>query len=608
MTEDVHESGEPAVDLETDPFGLQAKADRRSSGVFGGRREGDRLIRRLIELGIALSAERNTDRLLEMILLEAKQIYNADGGTLYLTTDDGRGLAFKIMRNDTLQVSLGGTTGKDIPFPPVRLYLDDGETPNSNNVASAVWHSQHTINIEDAYMADDFDFSGTKKFDESTGYRSQSFLTVPMINTGDEVTGVLQLINARDIRGQTMAFDRKMQPLIEALTSQAAVALENSMLISEQRRLWDSLIEMLAAAIDDKSPYTGGHCQRVPVITKMLVDAACKSEDGIFRDFNLSDDEWYELHVAAWLHDCGKVTTPEYVVDKASKLETIYNRIHEVRTRFEVLRRDAEIECLKAQLAGTDKAEAEAEYAAVCKQLEEEFEFIAVSNVGGEFMDEKDIERVREIGERSWTRTFDKTLGMSPLEQSRMQVAKPPPAPHTEPLLGDLPEHQIGKYNQGEVYNLSIARGTLTAEERETINDHMVVTIKMLEQLPFPKKMRRVPEYAGGHHEKMDGTGYPRGLVKSEMSLPARVMAIADIFEALTAADRPYKKAKTIGESLRIMSFMVKDQHIDPDLFDLFLRSGVWKEYADQYLEPHQIDDVRIEDFLPAAEQLTSTA
>ena len=589
------------------PFTPDANGERRSTSAFGGRRDGDRVLRRLIELGIALSAERNTDRLLEMILLEAKQIYNADGGTLYLTTDDARGLAFKIMRNDTLQVSLGGTTGKDIPFPPLGLFREDG-SPNVNNVASAVWHRRKSVNIDDAYSTQDFDFSGTKKFDESTGYRSQSFLTVPMINTGDEVIGVLQLINARDQRGETVEFSRKMQPLIEALTSQAAVALENSMLIMEQRRLWDALIEMLAAAIDDKSPYTGGHCQRVPVITKMLVDAACKSEDGVFRNFDLTQDEWYELHVAAWLHDCGKVTTPEYVVDKASKLETIYNRIHEVRTRFEVLRRDAEIVCLKAQLAGTDKAEAEAAYEATCHELEEEFAFVAVSNVGGEFMDDDDVERLKKIAGRTWTRTFDKTLGLSPIEQTHLQTSMPPPAPHVEPLLGDLQEHRMGKYNHGELYNLSISRGTLTAEERETINDHIVVTIKMLEQLPFPKKMRRVPEYAGGHHEKMDGTGYPRGLVKAEMSLPARVMAIADIFEALTAADRPYKKAKTISESLRIMSFMCKDSHIDPDLFDLFLRSGVWRDYAEQYLEPHQIDNVEIEDFLPKPEQLTRLA
>lgn len=580
---------------------------RTAAAPAAGDGQDDRMLHRLVKLGIALSAERDLNRLLEMILLEAKRIYNADGGTLYLTTDDDTGLAFKIMRNDTLDVAYGGTTGRDIPFPPIGLYHEDGE-PNWNNVASAVWHNNALVNIEDAYEAVDYDFSGTKSFDESTGYRSQSFLTVPMANVDGEVTGVLQLINARDDAGETVPFDPARQPLIEALTSQAAVALENQILIDAQRKLWNSLIEMLAAAIDDKSPYTGGHCQRVPEITKMLVRAACDADYGIFRDFDLTEDQWYELHVAAWLHDCGKVTTPEYVVDKASKLETIYNRINEVRTRFEVLRRDAEVECLKAQLAGEDKASAEARFASTCRELDEEFAFVAAANVGGEFMDEDDIVRLKKIGARSWTRHFDKTLGLSPIEQMHMQSVKPPAPPVVEPLLGDLPEHRIGKYDRGELYNLAIRRGTLTAEERETINDHIVVTIKMLEQLPFPKKMRRVPEYAGGHHEKMDGTGYPRGLKKEEMSLPARVMAIADIFEALTAGDRPYKKAKTLSESLRIMSFMVKDAHIDPDLFALFLRSGVWREYAENYLEPYQIDDVNIEDFLPRPDQLGTAA
>lgn len=595
---------------DTNPERIGDDEAKRRSAEFPsrtGRREDDRMVHRLVELGIALSAESNVDRLLEMILLEAKQIYHADGGTLYLTTEDDDGLLFKIMRNDTLGIAKGGTTGEEIQFPPVSLFNEDG-TPNVNNVASAVWHSKKVVNIDDAYNTAEFDFSGTKKFDEATGYRSISFLTVPMINTDREVTGVLQLINARDAGEKVVPFDSDLQPMIEALTSQAAVSVENQLLIAAQRRLWDSLIQMIAAAIDDKSPYTGGHCQRVPEVTKMLVGAACEATDGPFADFTLTEEEWYELHIAAWLHDCGKVTTPEYVVDKASKLETIYNRIHEVRTRFEVLRRDAEIDCLKAQLAGQDKSTAEAAFDARCAELEEQYQFVATANVGGEFMEDDDVERLHIVGAQLWKRHFEKTVGLSPLEQLRVEAHPPPPAPHMEALLSDLQEHQVGKYNQGELYNLAIKRGTLTAEERETINDHIVVTIKMLEQLPFPKKMRRIPEYAGGHHEKMDGTGYPRGLKKSEMSIPARVMAIADIFEALTAADRPYKKAKTISESLRIMSFMCKDQHIDPDLFDLFLKSEIWKTYADTYLDPSQVDEVDINDYLPAPELLTAAS
>jgi len=600
---------EEGMSEELDPApGTDAEAERRASEFpdRAGRREDDRMVHRLVELGIALSAESNVDRLLEMILLEAKQIYNADGGTLYLTTEEDDGLLFKIMRNDTLGIAKGGTTGEEIQFPPVPLYNEGDGSANINNVATAVWHSKKVVNIDDAYNAVEFDFSGTKKFDDATGYRSISFLTVPMINTEREVTGVLQLINARDNAGNIIPFDSDLQPMIEALTSQAAVSVENQLLIAAQRRLWESLIQMIAAAIDDKSPYTGGHCQRVPEVTKMLVGAACEATDGPFADFTLNEDEWYELHIAAWLHDCGKVTTPEYVVDKASKLETIYNRIHEVRTRFEVLRRDAEIACLKAQLAGEDKARAEADFEARCIELDEQYRFVATANVGGEFMGDEDIDRLHEIGAQTWVRHYEKSLGLSPLEQMRAEAHPPPPAPHTEALLSDLQEHQVGKYNQGELYNLAIKRGTLTAEERETINDHIVVTIKMLEQLPFPKRMRRIPEYAGGHHEKMDGTGYPRGLKKSEMSIPARVMAIADIFEALTAADRPYKKAKTISESLKIMSFMCKDQHIDPDLFDLFLKSGIWKTYADTYLDPSQVDEVDINNYLPAPELLTA--
>ena len=598
---------------DTSPMADDRKATDTSSPVserrdsLFGRRHGERMFHRLVDLGIALSAERDHDKLMEMILLEAKDICGADGGTLYLVSDDEQSLSFRTMRNDSLGIAMGGTTGKEIPLPPVPLYHDGA--PNLHNVASAVFHSRAPSNIADAYQDETYDFSGTKSFDEKTGYRSTSFLTVPMINTEGEVTGVLQLINAKDVEtGETVTFDPSLQPIIEALTSQAAVALENQLLIQQQRRLWDALIQMIAASIDDKSPYTGGHCQRVPELTKMLTRAACNSSDGPFVAFDMNEEEWYELHVAAWLHDCGKVTTPEYVVDKASKLETIYNRLHEIRTRFEVKRRDAEIACLRKKLDGGDPQEADRAFEAEVAALEEEYAFVAQANVGGEAMDDADIERLHRIGERTWTRHFDKMLGLSPVEAMRAKANPPPAPPVEEPLLGDLPEHEVGGYNLGELYNLSIRRGTLTPEERETINDHIRVTIKMLEALPFPKKLRRVPEYAGGHHEKMDGTGYPRGLKREDMSIPARVMAIADIFEALTAADRPYKKAKTVSESLGIMSRMVENDHIDPDLFDLFLRSGVWKAYADNFLEPAQIDSVRIEDYLPAPEALAQKA
>jgi HD-GYP domain-containing protein (c-di-GMP phosphodiesterase class II) len=518
-------------------------------------------LKRLIDLGIALSAERDHNRLIERILLEAKDLYDADGGTLYSLKNGA--LNFEIMRNDTMNIAMGGTTGVEIPFPPLALYDEDGN-PNHKNVASHVALSGEIVNIADAYEVDRFDFSGAKKFDASTGFRSQSFLTVPMTNYEGDVLGVLQLINARE-GGKVVPFGLGRQALIEALASQAAVASDNQMLIDAQKELLESFIKLIAGAIDAKSPYTGGHCQRVPVITEMLAKAACVAEDGPYESFTLSEDEMYELSIAAWLHDCGKVTTPEYVVDKSTKLETIYDRVETVRTRFEVAKRDAEIDYLRALQADDADADGlkEAFEARVAK-LNDDWAFIEVANIGGEFMSDEHQARIHEIAAMTWNNNGE-----------------------TENFL-----------SENEVYNLCIARGTLTAEEREVINNHIVMTVEMLEELPFPKHLKKVPEYAGGHHEKMDGTGYPKGLTADEMSIPARMMAIADIFEALTASDRPYKKAKTISESLKIMGFMVKDSHIDPDLFRLFLQADIPRIYAEANLLPDQLDTWDPADYL----------
>ena len=563
--------------------------------------EREQTFERLIELGIALSSERDHNRLMEMILLEAKRIPNADGGTLYLFNDEGGTLSFEIMRNDTLNIAMGGTTGQDIPFPPLQTFDPETEEANYKNVATAVALTKEKSNIADAYTVEEYDFSGTKAFDEKTGYRSTSFLTIPMLNWADDVIGVVQLINARDEAGNVVEFGHHVESIIGALASQAAVALENQLLTQQLRTLMDSFIELIAGAIDEKSAYTGGHCQRVPELTKMIARAACASDDPRFASFDLTEDQWYELHLAGWLHDCGKITTPEYVVDKAVKLETINNRIHEVRNRFEIMIREAEIDYLK-KCMDADAAEREIlkqDYEERVAQLTDDFEFIAEANVGGEFLDDEAIERIKQIGEMTWTRKLDRRLGLSWEEGERLEAAQPAAVPCKEKLLEDRPDHVTNEYDFGEVYNLSIRRGTLTEQERLKINDHISVTIDMLESLPFPKNLKKVPEYAGGHHEKVDGTGYPRGLTKDDMSMPARMMAIADIFEALTASDRPYKKAKKLSESLKIMMFMNKDQHIDADLFELFLTEGVWKEYAETFLDSEQIDDVDISQYMP---------
>ncbi|MQX36650.1 HD family phosphohydrolase [Roseospira navarrensis] len=571
---------------------------------------------RLITMGIQLGAERNPRRLVESVLQVASDLCHADGGTVYLLDRDAGQLEFAIVLNRSLKIHLGGEGGPDIPFAPLPLHGPDGR-PNSANVAVHAALTGQVVNVPDVYDNTAFDFAGPRAFDATHGYRTTSLLAVPLSDRQGEIIGVLQLINASDAERTTVkAFDGPTESIARALAAQAGVALENQLLLEAQRRLLDSFIELMAGAIDAKSPYTGGHCSRVPDLTRMLTEAACADTDR-FQAFDLTEDEWYELHIASWLHDCGKVTSPEYVVDKATKLETIYNRIHEIRTRFEVLWRDARIEELLAVQDGADPAAAAETRERTQADLVEDFAFVATCNVGGEFLDDASIERLRRIGARPWTRHFDDRLGLSVAEAERLRAFPAPPLPVEDRLLSDKPEQVVPwpdntppirendprgftllaprhQFNLGELYNLSIRRGTLTEEERFKVNDHIVQTIIMLESLPLPPHLRRVPEYAGGHHEKMDGTGYPRGLKAGTMSIPARIMAIADVFEALTAADRPYKKPKTVSEALRIMSFMRNDNHIDPDLFDLFLRSGVWRDYAHRFLDPEQIDAVDI--------------
>lgn len=506
----------------------------------------------LLRIGVALSKERDINRLLEAILIAAKDITNADGGTLYRMTDD-QTLRFEIMRNDSLGIAMGGTSGVEIPFYPVGLFDKDGKAINSMVAAYAV-HHDCSVNIADAYSEAGFDFSGTKNFDKKTGYRSTSFLTVPMKNHEEEIIGVLQLINAKNRdTGKVVAFSEEDQQLAESLASQAAIALTNRLLINHLETLFESFIQMINAAIDDKSPYTGGHCERVPTLTMMLAEAVNNCKAGPLKGFSMSERDRYELKIAGLLHDCGKVTTPVHVVDKATKLQTIYDRIDLIDTRFEVVRRDAQLALLTG--AATEDATRD-----LLRDLENDREFLRRTNIGGEMMSDADIARVKAIAARyRWCRPDGTTADF---------------------LTAD------------EVENLTIRAGTLTPSERQIINHHIEVTIQMLESLPWPKHLRHVPEYAGGHHERMDGQGYPRGLTREQMSVQARCMGIADIFEALTAKDRPYKKGKTLTESLAILGKFKLNGHIDPDLFDVFMWEKVYDKYAREFLDPEQIDDV----------------
>jgi len=523
-------------------------------------------LHKLTEIGASFSIERDNTALLEQILAGARVLTGADGGTLYIKEDDDTGgfLRFEVMFNGSLGIHAGGTSGEVVDFPVIPLYKD--QRPNETTVVSYCALRAEVVNVVDAYQARGFDFSGTRAFDRQSGYRSQSFLTIPLKNHEHDVIGVLQLINrCDDVTGETVAFSEADSRFVEALAATAAVSMTGKNLIADLQNLFESFVKVIADAIDAKSPYTGGHCRRVPELTMMLAEAAIQTKQGPLKDFTMDAEDFYTLKTAAWLHDCGKIVTPEHIMDKPSKLSTIYDRIEVVDTRFEILQRDAEIAWLRQQLAdakGASLAEVEQEaseaLADVHSELCDERAFLHRSNIGGEFMSPTDQQRVRDIAKR--------TFSMDGQVQSFL--------------------------NDNESRNLQIAKGTLLPEERAIINQHMDITIQMLEGLPFPKHMQNVPEYAGGHHERMDGNGYPKGLTRDQLSIPARMMAIADVFEALIACDRPYKKGKMLSECLFILGNMKENHHLDPDLFDLFIREKVYLTYAKAHVKEDQIDDV----------------
>ena len=520
-------------------------------------------IARLTETGLALSREKDIKKLLDMILSSAKSLTNADGGTLYLKSEDGQKLDFAIVRNDKLNINLGGLSGNAIQFASVPIYQENGQ-PNLHNVSAAAAHQGQTINIPDAYSCDNFDFSGTRRFDANTGYRSQSFLTVPMKNHEGDLIGVIQLINALDTQNEVRVFTIVEQSLVESLTSMAATALTQRQLIDAQRNLFDSVVKLIANAIDAKSPYTSGHCQRVPVVAKMLAEAVNADTRPIWVKAAFSDDELYELNVAAWLHDCGKLATPDYIMDKRTKLDGLNDRISEVDARlaalFQGIRADKWEQVARNLAAEANQSldDVDAFLITEQQQVQALSAFLHLANQGDEFMAESMQQKVKDAAVIPWL----SLAGASPLLSSE------------------------------EVELLNIARGTLSSQERKIINDHIVVTIDMLKTLPYPKNLKNVVEIAGGHHERVDGKGYPYGLTIQQLSLRARIMAIADVFEALTASDRPYKQPKTLSETLKIMGFMAKEGHIDSDLFNVFVHHKVYLDYAVTYLSKVQIDEV----------------
>lgn len=527
---------------------------------------GDLLSRldQLNSIGAALSKERDLNSLLEGILIAAKNITQADGGTLYRMTEDGSALRFEIMRTNSLNLFLGGTTGKAIDFAPLQLINAEGAF-NDTMVATFAAIHDRTVNIADAYAEAGFDFSGTKAFDARTGYRSQSFLTVPMKNFDGEVIGVLQLINALEPGlGRVVTFSEADQRLVESLASQAAIALSNRQRVAHMERLFESFVQLVNTAIDERSPYARDRFNRVPALTLMLASAVDATTDGPYAGVHMTERDRYELKIAGMLHDCGKIATPVHVADKATKLQTLFDRIELISTRFEVLKRDAEIATLRQQLALRTCTDPAAE-AAVGQRLEEALAhidadraFLREVNRAQSVMTDAQLSKVRDIGTRRHWRNAD-----------GVQVPF---------LSGD------------ELDNLTILRGTLTAQEHEIVNHHVAVTNAMLGKVQWPKHLKNVPEYVVAGRERPQGTGLSQELQRQQVPLQSRILALADVFEALTSTGRPYRPRMKLSKALEVMVRFAKSGYVDADLFDVFMRQGVYRQFAERFLSPEQMD------------------
>jgi HD-GYP domain-containing protein (c-di-GMP phosphodiesterase class II) len=527
----------------------------------------NRLVKHLKEItriGTALSVEKNIHKLLEMIVDEARSLTNADAGTLYILDKENNCLQFQILQSDIMDVRLGGTSGKEVDLPSVPL-ADDQGNPNHTNVSSHVALTGETISIPDVYDADGFDFSGPREYDKTTGYRSKSMLVIALQNHENEIIGVLQLLNAQNQEnGEVISFSPDDIELVVSLASQAAVALTNSQLIQNLTDLFYAFIKSIATAMDEKSPFTGGHINRVVDLTMMIAQLINDTNQTPFENIHFNEDEMEELRLASWMHDIGKITTPEIIVDKATKLHAFIDRIEIIETRFELIAATIENDFLKRKLQLTNAGECnsdaitklDGEKAQQLELLSKDFDFLRGVNHGNEFLNDEKFHQLNEIAAKTYQYNGS----------------------------------QRSYLNTDELKNLSIRKGTLTHEEREIIEDHAEVTFKMLNELPFPKIYEMVPEYAAGHHEKLDGSGYPRKLKEEQLPLQSRIMAVADIFEALTAKDRPYKKPMKLTQAIKILSLLKEERHIDPNLHDLFVNSDLLKQYARAHMNPDQID------------------
>lgn len=499
----------------------------------------------IMRINLALTSQHNREKLLDDILTLTRKLTNADAGTLYIKSKDEKSLDFKVVQNTTLNIKLNDTKNSSI-WPSLPIYLEDG-TLNDNMVAVVCANEKRIINISDVYKTKKYNFMGTKTFDKNTNYRSKSMLVIPLINHENDVIGVLQLIN-KISNGEIISFDKFDEKVIISLASQSAMVLSNMQLIDSLEEFVNAFVSTIAKAIDAKSPYTKDHILKVEKIA-LLIANAINEDETIYKDIKYSENDYKQIALAAWMHDIGKISMPEHILDKATKLEKIYDRIDLVEQRFELIKKDKEIAHLKKQISKEvfDKN---------IKELDTYISFIKRINLGEEFMSDEDLLKLNNISKLTYKKNnIDTAL-----------------------------------INSDEYYNLSIRKGTLSKEEIEIIRNHAQLSLDMISELPFPKKYKDVLNIACNHHEKLNGTGYPRGLTEKNISLEDRIMILSDIFEALTASERPYKAAMKLSTVENILQNMCAKGELDKELTQFFFNHDIFKQYSKETLNSEQLD------------------
>ena len=505
-------------------------------------------INRLAEIGRALSGEHDLNVLLEKICDEVRHFTCADACTLYIVKDNQ--LHFEIVQNHTMDIRLGGKTGEVINLPPVDLV--------ESNVSAYVALKGASVNIPDVYDTDLFDFTGPKEFDKATGYRSTSMLVCPMRNHEDGIIGVLQLVNAKNPdTGEVIPFSPGYVSLTESLASQAAVSITNARLINDMENFFESFAEVMATAIDAKSPITGGHIRRVANLTMVMAEELHKTDKPPFQKVHYTPEKFHELRVASWMHDIGKVTTPVEIIEKSKKLQTIFDRVHLVDVRMQYIIQRTQLAAAETRLNIMENGNS----AECIQELEKKTEhtiaelsdirtFILQCNEPREFLEDEKIARLEEIAKR----TYQDGQGKE------------------QPFL-----------TTDELHNLSIRRGSINTEERQIMNNHAQITLDMLNKIPFTRQLKNIPHFAGAHHEFINGKGYPLGLKGDEIPFEGKLMAVTDIAEALTAKDRPYKKAMPLDQVYQLLRSMAEKEELDSDLVEFFINEKVYEVYQEKF-------------------------